>query len=143
MSNRRRKTFYWLFKITSILISCALPIWAIWERFPMWIETHGETHVIGSGGVLALAVLLIIFRKTVFGFIRDQLKLKYAPPLFGWGVFIVISHALEYLANFLLRLINFMQDMNEVFWLGFIGCAIGVALTFIAEDRFGKEQKDE
>lgn len=136
MSNRRRKTFYWLFKITSILISCALPIWAIWERYPMWTEVHGATRSIGAGGILVLFVLLIIFRKTVFNFITDRLKLKHAPPLFVWGIMLVISYVLVYIANF-------MRDMTTIFWMGLIGCAIGNVLTFIAEDRFGKEQKDE
>lgn len=132
MSNRRRKTFYWLFKITSILISCALPIWAIWERYPMWTEVHGATRSIGAGGILVLFVLLIIFRKTVFNFITDRLKLKHAPPLFVWGIMLVISYVLVYIANF-------MRDMTTIFWMGLIGCAIGNVLTFIAEDRFGKE----
>lgn len=136
MSHRRRKTFYWLFKITSILIACALPIWAIWERFPMWTETHGATRSIGAGGILVLFVLLIIFRKTVFNFITDRLKLKHAPPLFVWGIMLVISYVLVYIANF-------MRDMTTIFWMGLIGCAIGNVLTFIAEDRFGKEQEDE
>ena len=136
MSNRRRNTFYWLFKLSSILISCALPIWAIWERYPMWTEVHGTTRSIGAGGILVLFVLLIIFRKTVFNFIADRLKLKHAPPLFVWGVMLVISYVLVYIANF-------MRDMTTIFWMGLIGCAIGNVLTFIAEDRFGKEQKNE
>ena len=136
MSNRRRKTFYWLFKITSILISCALPIWAIWERYPMWTEVHGATRSIGAGGILVLLVLLIVFRKTVFNFITDRLKLKHAPPLFVWGIMLVISYVLVYIANF-------MRDMTTIFWMGLIGCAIGNVLTFIAEDRVGKEQEDE
>lgn len=136
MSNRRRKTFYWLFKITSILISCALPIWAIWERYPMWTVTHGAPRSIGAGGILVLFVLLIIFRKTVFGFITDRLKLKHAPPLFVWGIMLVISYVLVYIANF-------MRDMTTIFWMGLIGCAIGNVLTFIAEDRFGKGEKNE
>lgn len=136
MSNRRRKTFYWLFKITSILISCALPIWAICERYPMWTEVHGATRSIGAGGILVLFVLLIIFRKTVFSFITDRLKLKHAPPLFVWGIMLVISYVLVYIANF-------MRDMTTIFWMGLIGCAIGNVLTFIAEDRFGKGEKNE
>ena len=136
MSNRRRNTFYWLFKLSSILISCALPIWAIWERYPMWTVTHGAPRSIGAGGILVLFVLLIIFRKTVFNFIADRLKLKHAPPLFVWGVMLVISYVLVYIANF-------MRDMTTIFWMGLIGCAIGNVLTFIAEDRFGKGEKNE
>ena len=102
----------------------------------MWTEVHGTTRSIGAGGILVLFVLLIIFRKTVFNFIADRLKLKHAPPLFVWGVMLVISYVLVYIANF-------MRDMTTIFWMGLIGCAIGNVLTFIAEDRFGKEQKNE
>lgn len=136
MSNRRRNIIYWIFKLSSIIISCALPVWAICERYPMWTEIHGTTRSIGVGGILVLFVLLIVFRKTVFKFITDRLKLKHAPPLAIWLALLVVSYALVYIGEF-------MRDMTTVLWMGLIGCAIGTLLTFIAEDRFGKEKQNE
>ena len=69
MSERKRKTLYWLFKILSIVISCALPIWAICEKYPLWKTAYGTTHSIGVDGILVLIALRIIFRKSFFGFI--------------------------------------------------------------------------
>lgn len=138
MTTRKRKTFYWLFKILSVAISCAFPIWAIYEKFPVWTYTYGTTRSVGVGGILVLIVILIIFRRSVFNFIRDKLKLKHAPPLVIWLAMLVISYILVYINHFI-------QDLTTVFWMGLIGCAIGTVLTFIAENRYGEkeEKKDE
>lgn len=136
MTEKKRKRSYWLFKILSVIVSCALPIWAIWEKFPIWTYTHGTTRSVGVGGILALIVVLVVFRKAVFNFIRDKLKLRHAPPLAVWLVMLIISYVLVYIGNFI-------KDLNTIFWMGLIGCAIGSVLTYIAEHRYGeKVEKD-
>ena len=125
MSEKKRKTLYWIFKLASILISCALPIWAISEKFPVWTEKHGTTHSIGIGFVLIIIVVLIVFRRTVFDYIKDHFDLKHAPPLMVWLVMLVISYVFIYLGEV-------MRDMTTVLWMGLIGCAIGTALTYIS-----------
>ena len=132
MTERKRKNLYWLFKVASILVSCALPIWAICEKFPLWTEDHGTSHSVGVGIILVAIVLIVVFRKTVFDFIRDHLDLKHAPPLTIWLVMLVISYILVYLGEF-------MRDLTTVFWMGFIGCVIGTVFTYIAERCKGSE----
>lgn len=134
MTERKRKVLYWFFKVFSILVSCALPIWAICEKFPLWTETHGATRSVGVGVILIAIVLLIIFRKTVFDFIKERLDLKHAPPLIVWLVMLVISYILIFLGEF-------MRDMTTVFWMGFIGCVVGTVLTYISERFKAKEVK--
>ena len=136
MSERKRKTLYWLFKILSIVISCTLPIWAICEKYPLWKTAYGQTHSIGVGGILVLIVLLIIFRKAVFGFIKDKLKITHAPPLAVWLILIIMSYVLVFIGQF-------MYDMVIILWMGLIGCAIGTLLTFIAENKFGKKENED
>ena len=137
MTEKKTKAFYWLFKIMSVIVSCAFPIWAIYERFPVWTEVHGKTHSIGVGGILILIVLLVIFRRSVFGFMKDRLKLNHTPPIVGWVVMILVSYILMYVGKIL-------YDITMVCWMGLIGCAIGTLLTFIAENRFKKEaEKNE
>ena len=126
MTEKKRKILYWFFKIASILISCVLPIWAICERFPLWTEEHGKGYSIGAGAILILFVVIIIFRRTVFGFLRDKFNLKHAPPLAVWLVLLTLSYLLVYIGNV-------MRDMTSVFWMGLIGCAIGTFLTYISE----------
>jgi hypothetical protein len=126
MTERKRKILYWAFKITGVLISCAFPIWAICEKFPLWAESHGAERSVGVGIILIAIVLLIIFRKTVFGFIRDRLALKHAPPIVVWIVMLILSYILVYLGEV-------MRDMTTVFWMGLIGCAIGTFLTYLSE----------
>lgn len=133
MSETKRKTFYWLFKILSIVVSCALPIWAICEKYPIWNTMYGTTHSIGVGGILALMVICIVFRKAVFGFIKDKLKITHAPPLAVWLILIAMSYILVFIGQF-------MYDMVIVLWMGFIGSAIGTLLTYIAERKFGKKE---
>lgn len=134
MTEKKRKIFYWGFKISSVLISCILPIWAILEKFPMWVEDHGTGNSVGAGLILSVIVLLIVFRKSVFDFIRDRVKLNNAPPLVIWIALLVCSYLLVWLSDIL-------KDMNIVFWMGLIGCGIGTLLTFIAENAFGKKKE--
>jgi hypothetical protein len=139
MTEKKRKSLYWCFKIASVLISCALPIWAILEKFPLWVEDHGTGNSVGAGLILSAIVILIVFRKSVFNFIRDRVNLNNAPPIVIWITLLVCSYLLIALSDILI-------DMNIVFWMGLIGCAIGTLLTFIAENAFGKkkeEKKDE
>ena len=61
MTEKRRKILYWILKLSAIVISCALPKWAICERFPIWELTHSKAKSISVGGVLILIVVLLIF----------------------------------------------------------------------------------
>lgn len=135
MSDKKRKKFYWLFKILGVIVSCALPIWAICEKFPIWTTSYGKSRSIGTGAILILIVLLIIFRKSVFNFLAEKLKLKHAPPLAVWLVLLIVSYVLVYISNV-------MRDLTIVFWMGLVGCAVGTLLTFIAENRFKKEKEE-
>ncbi|MBQ8289317.1 MAG: hypothetical protein IJY01_00395 [Clostridia bacterium] len=136
MTDKKRKLYYWIFKGAGILISCALPIWAICERFPLWTETSGAGVTIGAGLVLIAIVLLIVFRRTVFKFAKDKLNLKYAPPMTIWIIFLIISYSLIYITDAI-------QSLNTVFWMGLIGSAIGSLLTYIAEHKFTEVKADE
>ena len=135
MTEKKRKTLYWVFKLLGILVSCALPIFAICEKFPVWTETHGATHSAGVGAVMIAIVILIVFRRTVFDFIRDKLDLKHAPKMMVWLVLLVIAYVIIYIGNF-------MRDLTNVLWMGLIGSAIGTFLTYLSE-RIGKVKRDE
>lgn len=134
MSEKKTKTIYWVLKILSVVISCAFPIFAICEKFPVWTITHGAGRTVGAGGILILIVVFVIFRKSVFNFMRDRMKLQHAPPLVIWLAMIIVGYVLMYINKFI-------QDMTTIFWMGLIGCAIGTLITYIAESKFGK--KDE
>lgn len=133
MSEKKRKIKYWVCKVLSIIISCGLPIYAVWEHFPIWTISHGTARSLGVGGIICLIVLLIIFRKAVFNYLRDKAKLNHAPPVVIWLVMLIISYVLLYISNFI-------QDLTTVFWMGLVGCAIGSVLTYIAENWYGKKE---
>lgn len=126
MTEQKRKALFWGFKLAGIIVSCALPIWTICERFPLWTEAHGASRSAGVGIILIAIVLLIIFRKTVFDFIKDHFDLRHAPPITIWVVMLICSYILVYIGEV-------MRDMSSVFWMGFIGCAFGTFLTYISE----------
>lgn len=136
MTTKNRKALYWLFKLLSVVISCALPIWAIYEKFPVWNMTHGASRSVGVGGILVLIVILVVFRKAVFNFFEEKLKLRHAPPIVIWLAMLIVSYILVYINSFI-------HDLTTVFWMGLIGCAIGTVLTFIAENKFGKKREEK
>lgn len=137
MTEKKRKALYWTFKVLGIFISCFLPVWTICEKFPIWTKTYGTSQSVGVGSIFCLIVITIIFRKTVFDFLRDRFKLKHAPPIVVWLVLLIISYILIYISKFLM-------DITTVFWMGLIGCGIGTVFTFLAENYFAvKENKDE
>lgn len=135
MTEKKRKTLYWVFKLLGIFVSCFLPILSICENFPVWTETHGDAHSAGVGAVMIAIVILIVFRRTVFDFIRDKLDLKHAPKMMVWLVLLVIAYVIIYIGNF-------MRDLANVLWMGLIGSAIGTLLTYLS-DRIGKVKRDE
>lgn len=135
MKRPKNNALYWLFKALSVVVACAFPILAIIERYPIWVESHGKTSSFGTGGILIIFVVLFIFRKSVFGFFREKLRLRHAPPLLGWLIPIAIGYAILYASKY-------VSDIISVFWMGFIGSAIGMALTFIAENFLRKKEKD-
>lgn len=131
----KRKIGFWGFKGGGIVSACAFPLWAICEKFPLWTESHGTGASVGAGGIIAAIVFLVVFRKTVFNYLKERLKLKHAPPMMIWVVMIAISYVLMFISNFL-------YDITTVFWMGLLGCGVGTILTFIGEHKFG-EEKDE
>lgn len=134
MTEKKRKRLFWIFKISGILISCALPIWTICDRFPLWAEDYGAPRTVGFGIILIAIVLVIIFRRTVFDFIRDHYRLSHAPPLAVWLVMLIASYILVYIGEV-------MRDMTSVFWMGLIGCGIGTVFTFVSEKFNDKDVK--
>lgn len=135
MTEQKRKSLYWAFKSAGIVISCLLPIWAIMERYPLWTVSHGVTRSIGAGTILAAIVVVVVFRKTIFDFMRDRMNLRHAPPIMIWLVLLISSYGLMLLAKFL-------YDMTTIFWMGLIGCGIGTVLTFIAEHKFSYKKPE-
>jgi hypothetical protein len=136
MSMKKNNVIYWVLKAASIVISCLFPIIAICDKFPVWTEKHGTGRSIGTGGILIAIVLLVIFRKTVFDFIKERLKLNHAPPLVVWIVMLIIGYALLYVCKFL-------TDIILVFWMGFLGCGLGTLITMVAEVCFGKDTEND
>ena len=135
MSEKKRVIKYWTLKVFSVIISCLLPMYAVWEHFPIWTVNHGAAKSIGAGGIICLVVFVVIFRKSVFNFLKDKAKLEHAPPMLGWIVMLIISYVILYISNFI-------QDLTTVFWMGLIGCFIGTGITWVAENKYGKKEKD-
>jgi hypothetical protein len=136
MSEKNRKIWYGAFKVMSVLVSCLFPIYAVYEHFPFWIAKTGTPRAVGSGLIISLIVIALVFRKTVFDYIKKKAKLENAPPLLVWLVLIIITYVLEYISVFL-------SDLSVVLWMGFVGCLIGSGLTYIAESRFGKKEETD
>ena len=136
---KKNKILAYLFKTASVVVACFFPVWAICEKFPIWNKGYGTGRSVGVGAILMCAVFLIIFRKTVFGVIKEKLKLDNAPPIAIWLVLLVISYLLLFIANFL-------RDLTTVLWMGALGCALGNLLTlasgYFASKDVAKDQEN-
>lgn len=133
--SKKRKLLYWLFKFTSVAISCAFPIWAVCNKFPLLTEGGAKT-TLGIGGVLAIVIVFFIFRKTIFSFFKEKLNLAHAPSVVGWIVPLGAAYGFQYLTVFVAELIT-------ILWMGLIGSCIGAVLTFIAENIIRKDKDNE
>lgn len=134
-AEKKRKIKYAALKILSIIVSCGLPIYAVCEHFPLWTVSYGESRTIGAGVIISLIIIVVVFRKAVFQYFRDKLNLRHAPPLAVWLIMLVVSYILLYINQFI-------RDLTTVFWFGLVGCAIGTALTYVAENFFAKKKED-
>ena len=137
MTVKKRKLLYFITKFMSVFVSCALPMRAVVEHFPIWTASHGITRSVGTGGILCLVIAATVFRKSVFAYLRDRLRLRHAPPLAVWLAMLAVSYLMIYITPF-------VRDLTAVFWFGLLGCAVGTALTFVAEHFFTeRREKDD
>lgn len=125
MSERKRKTFFWLFKLLGIIVACACPILAIAEKFPIWVEKHGTGHTVSVGVILVAVTFLIVFRNTVFELLKEHFNLKHAPTLKAWIVILIVAYIFVIIGEF-------MRDLTTVCWMGLIGAAVGTFFTYIS-----------
>lgn len=136
MTEKKRKFWRVSFKLIGFLTACGMPLYAIYEHFPLWTIEHGSARSLGSGTIIASIVLLVIFKSTVFSWLKEKLAAKHAPPVAIWITALVICYILIYISKFLL-------DLTTILWMGLIGCVIGNALTYIAEHKFGEVKDDD
>lgn len=130
MTEKKRKIWYWGLKSAGVVSSCLFPLFAIYEHFPMWVETSGAGKSLGSGLIIGAMVLIAVFRKTVFSYLGEKLKGKNAPPITIWIVLLISAYLLAYINSFLL-------DLITVLWMGLLGCGIGTGMNAIADNKFG------
>ena len=128
----KSNVFYWLLKGSGIGISAALPLWAVFNKFPLWVENYGVGKSLGTGGIIGIIIALIIFRDTVIGYIKEKFKIGHAPKLTWWIAGLIIVYALLYI-------VKFLYDLALVMWLGLFGSIVGTLLTFAGEIFFGEE----
>lgn len=129
---KNRKLYYWGLKSAGVLSSCLFPLWAIFEHFPLWVQSNGAGRSVGSGLIIGAIVLVAVFRKTVFAYIGEKMKGKNAPPITIWIVLLISTYILMYINSFLV-------DLVTVFWMGLLGSGIGTGLNSIADNKFGEK----
>ena len=132
---KKRKILYWVFKSLSIIVSCFFPIWAVFEKFPVWKNNYGEGRTLGVGAIIIMTVVVIVFRKSVLNYISEKFNLKHAPPIAIWLILLIVSYILIFVGNF-------MRDLTIVLWMGVVGCSFGTVLTYVAENHFGNQERE-
>lgn len=131
---KKRKMWHGIFKASSVVTSCAFPLYSVYEHFPYWQYEYGATRSLGSGMIISAIILLVIFRKTVFSYLSEKFKGKNAPPIAIWIGLLIATYILIYINTFLI-------DLTSVLWMGLVGCALGNSLNWIADNKFGGEDE--
>ena len=129
--SKRDKFFYWAWRLLGIFLSGYLPISAVVDHFPIWLEHKGTGRTIWVGAILILIILAVIFRKTVINYVRERLKTHSYPPVMGWVVLLCVTYVLRFINDFII-------DMTSVFWMGLIGGLLGSLCMWLA-DRIKKK----
>lgn len=114
------------FKSAGVVVSVALPAWAILEKFPVWKAETGTVRTLGIGGIMVAIVAFVTFKRSILNYIKEKTGMKTAPPLAIWAVLLIASFALTAVANILV-------DMRVIFIAGLAGSGIGTVLNFIGE----------
>ena len=128
----KSKIFYGLCKWGGTGISALMPLWVVFDKFPLWVETNGVGRSLGTGGIIGIIIALIIFRDSVIGYIKEKFKIGHAPKLTWWIAGLIIVYGLLYI-------VKFLTDLAMVLWMGLFGSIIGTILTFAGEILFGEE----
>lgn len=136
MSQKKRKFWHAFFKVMGFIVACGMPLYAIYEHFPIWTVEYGSSHSLGSGTIIAAVVLLVIFKSTIFSWLKEKLQGKHAPPIVIWIVALIICYILVYINKFLI-------DLTVILWMGLVGCVIGNVFNLIADNKFGKVEVDD
>lgn len=129
----KNNIFYGLCKWGGTGVSALMPLWVVFDKFPLWVENHGVGKSLGTGGILGIIIMLVIFRDTVIGYIKEKFKIGHAPKLAWWIVGLVIIYSLLYI-------VKFLADLALVMWMGLFGAIIGTMMTFAGEIFFGEEE---
>jgi hypothetical protein len=130
--SKKDKILYWALRLLGIFISGCLPISAVIEHFPLWIEHKGAGRTIWVGTLLILIIVAVIFRKTVINYIRERFKTRTYPPVMGWVAMLCIAYVLRFINDFIM-------DMTSIFWMGLIGGLLGSLCLWFA-DRIKKKK---
>lgn len=130
----KNKIFYGVFKWGGVGISAALPLWAVFNKFPLWVENYGVGKSLGTGGIIGIIIALIIFRDTVIGYIKEKFKIGHAPKQTWWLAGLIIVYALLYI-------VKFLYDLAMVMWMGLFGSIVGALMTFAGEIFFSEEEE--
>ncbi len=125
------KLKYYIFRIAAIVVAIAMPVWAIIEKFPIWINTQGTYRTAGASVCMILIVVFFTFRSTILSILKEKNWFKHAPPVAWWIGFTLVSIVLAELSKV-------MNDFKIIGIAGIIGCLIGTGLNYIAVSRFRK-----
>lgn len=130
----KNNVYYGLFKWGGTGISALMPLWVVFEKFPLWVENNGVVRSLSTGGIIGIIIALIIFRDTVMGYIKEKFKIGHAPKLTWWLAGLAIVYGLLYI-------VKFLTDLAMVLWMGLFGAIVGTLMTFAGEILFGEEAK--
>lgn len=138
MTSKAEKAKRWsarILKLLAYISFVAFPIWAVTEKFPLWVEKSGVAASLGVGGLLIGIILAWTLRNALAAWLQRVLGgFAWSQSKFWCGgtVILLILNAVG----------EVVADLLVVWIFGCIGMAVGTVLLLIA-NKLDKEQKEK
>lgn len=138
MTSKAEKAKRWTARCLRLLAYVsflAFPVWAVLDKFPLWVDKSGAAAAIGAGGVLIGIILAWTLRNALAAWLQKLLGgFAWSQSKFWCGgtVILLILNAVG----------GIVADLLVVWIAGCIGMAVGTALLLIA-GRLARPAKPE
>lgn len=96
-----------------------IPVVVVLQKFPLWgPERVVDGKTLGVGGVMALLILLVGFRRQLWPVVKTKLHITAIGALIFWGLAFGLLLGVE-------RLVPLLPDLRTVCIAGLTGTALG------------------
>lgn len=117
-----------------------IPVGVVLQKFPLWgPERVVDGKTLGVGGVMALLIVLLGFRRQLWPVIKTKLHITAIGALIFWGLAFGLLLGIE-------RLVPLLPDLRTICIAGLTGTALGQGFDTaagIVDPAKGEKEKEK